>query len=169
MSRQYKTVGEAPFTIGLLENPMIIEETIHIRVAPDTVMSCYRDVENWPRWDPDTRAASIEGDFRAGASGTLHPRKGFAVPMRFTTVTALSFTVEASAPLCTMRFEHELIPACEHSEGTRVTHRVSFHGPLARFFAWLVGARVRAGLPLTMASLKKWLEAQEQCPGLPVR
>ncbi|QYF93273.1 SRPBCC family protein [Massilia sp. PAMC28688] len=136
---------------------MMIEESIDINVTPDKVMACYSDVAGWPRWDPDTRQASIDGPFRAGATGRLRPAKGFAVPMRFTSVTEHSFTVEAPAPLCKMRFEHELVPV---AGGTRVTHRVSFEGLLAGFFRRLVGARVRTGLPVTMASLKQMLEAQ---------
>ncbi len=135
---------------------MIIEESIDIDVVTAVVMSCYRDVAAWPEWDPDTRAAKIDGAFEAGATGELRPTKGFAVPMRFVSVTALGFTVESPAPFCTMRFEHELVPI---ASGTRVTHRVTFQGPLSRFFGWLVGSRVRIGLPVTLAMLKRRLES----------
>lgn len=135
---------------------MKIEETIDINVPPERVMACYRDVAGWPRWDPDTKKATIDGPFRSGATGKLHPTQGFPVAMRFTSVTGHSFTVESPAPLCTMRFEHELTPV---AGGTRVTHRVSFEGLLAGFFDRLVGARVRTGLPVTLASLKRMLEA----------
>jgi hypothetical protein len=134
---------------------MMIEETIDIHVAPERVMDCYRDVAGWPHWDPDTMEAAIDGPFRTGATGRLRPATGFAVPMRFTRVTDSSFTVECRAPLCKMHFEHELIPI---TGGTRVTHRVSFTGPLAGFFGRVVGARVRIGLPVTMATLKGMLE-----------
>lgn len=135
---------------------MAIEETIDIKVSPEQVMSCYRNVAAWPEWDPDTGAASIDGPFRTGARGKLRPTKGFAVPMHFVSVTEHSFTVDCPPPLCVMRFEHELMAT---TQATRVTHRVSFSGPLARFFEWLVGTRVRAGLPHTLANLKKLLEA----------
>ena len=135
----------------------MIEETIDIGVPADRVMSCYRNVAEWPCWDPDTKAASIDGPFQTGATGKLRPAKGFTVPMQFVSVTEHGFTVESPAPFCTMRFEHELNPT---TSGTRVTHRVSFSGLLAHFFGWLVGSRVRAGLPVTMASLKKKLEAE---------
>lgn len=134
---------------------MVIEEQIEVRVPPQAVMDCYRDVAGWPTWDPDTRAASIAGPFASGATGRLKPAKGFAVPMRFTSVGVHHFTVESPAPFCTMRFEHELAPL---AGGTRVTHRVTFEGPLARLFGHLVGRRVRTGLPVTMRSLKKHLE-----------
>ena len=137
---------------------MIIEKHIDIDVSPAVVMSCYQDVSAWPEWDPDTRAATIDGPFQPGMTGRLHPTRGFSVPMRFVDVTVSGFTVESPAPFCTMRFEHELVPV---AGGTRVTHRVSFEGPLAKFFGWLVGARVQTGLPVTLAMLKRRLESQD--------
>lgn len=136
---------------------MIIEESIDIHVAPDAIMRCYRDVAAWPEWDPDTRAASIDGPFAVGSSGTLRPTKGMAVSMRLTSVSAHGFTVVSRVPLCTMRFDHDLIPI---AGGTRVTHRVSFDGMLAGLFGRVVGAGVRRGLPVTLARLKARLEAQ---------
>ncbi len=136
---------------------MVIEEHIDIAVAPHAVMACYRDVGRWHEWDPDTKAASIDGPFRAGVTGRLTPGKGFTVSMRLSQVSATSFTVECLAPLCTMRFEHDLHLT---EQGTRVVHRVSFHGVLARFFSRLVGARVQLGLPVTLARLKLRLEQQ---------
>lgn len=136
---------------------MVIEEHIEVSVLPHAVMECYRDVGGWPAWDPDTREASIDGPFTSGATGRLKPAKGFPVPMRFVSVGQHHFTVESPVPLCTMRFEHELTPV---TGGTRITHRVSFEGPLARLFGYIVGSRVKAGLPLTMRSLKRHLEAK---------
>ena len=136
---------------------MIIEEKIDIHVSPDVVMSCYRNVSGWPQWDPDTREATIDGPFQSGAIGRLRPTKGFAVPMRFVGVTEMGFTVESPAPFCTMRFEHALAPI---AGGTRVTHRVTFEGPLSGLFGRLIGARVRAGLPVTLRKLKRVLESE---------
>lgn len=135
---------------------MIIEEKIAILASPASVFSLYADVPNWPAWDPDTRAASIDGPFCTGAAGRLVPAKGFPVPMRFVSVVEnRSFTVESPAPLCLLRFEHILQPA---PDGVLAIHRVSFSGPLAWFFGRLVGSRVRRGLPVTMAMLKRRAE-----------
>lgn len=135
---------------------MIIEEKIDIHVSPDAVMACYHAVSDWPLWDPDTREARIDGPFKTGATGRLRPAKGFAVPMRFVSVTSRNFTVESPAPFCTMRFEHELVPVLA---GTQVTHRVTFEGPLAGLFGRLVGSRVHVGLPVTLQKLKQRLES----------
>jgi len=136
---------------------MVIEEQIDIEVSPTRVMSCYQDVAGWSTWGPDTRLATIDGPFTTGATGRLHPSKGFAVAMHFVSVSDLHFTVESPVPFCTLRFEHELHPV---SKGTRVIHRVIFTGVLGAFFGRIVGPRVRTGLPTTLANLKSLLESR---------
>lgn len=136
---------------------MFIEEKIEIFAKPEAVFALYADVPGWPSWDPDTKAASLDGPFETGATGRLVPAKGFPVPMKFVSVVEnQAFTVESRAPLCILRFEHILSPT---ANGVLAVHRVSFSGPLAGFFGWLVGSRVRAGLPVTMAKLKCTVEA----------
>lgn len=135
---------------------MVIEESIEILAQPADVFAVYADVARWHLWDPDTRWASIDGPFRTGARGRLKPSMGFAVPMKFVSVVEdRSFVVESPALLCTLRFEHDLLPS---PAGVLAMHRVSFSGPLAGFFGRLVGARVRVGLPVTMSNLKRTVE-----------
>lgn len=135
---------------------MVIEEKVSINAPPATVYAIYTEVDLWPRWDPDTKSASLEGPFAVGTQGTLAPTQGFPVRMKLTEVVhERSFTVECKAPLCVMRFDHELTP---DGPGVTALHRVSFAGPLAWLFGRLVGARVRLGLPVTMQSLKRYAE-----------
>jgi uncharacterized lipoprotein YbaY len=66
------------------------------------------------------------------------------------------FTVESKIPLLfRMVFEHELIPA---NGATRVTHRVTFHGPLAFILRRVIGSQLNKGLPATLANLKAMAE-----------
>ncbi|MFP5390250.1 MAG: SRPBCC family protein [Gammaproteobacteria bacterium] len=135
---------------------MIIEEQVSIRVPAKTVFALYADVAHWHCWDPDTKWARLDGPMRVGATGKLAPTQGFPVRMTVTELeTDRLFTVEARAPLCTMRFVHELQ---RQEGGVLAVHRVTFSGPLAGFFGRLVGGRVRAGLPATMQSLKRYAE-----------
>lgn len=135
---------------------MFIEEQVRINVPPSAVYAVYTEVEQWHEWDPDTRAARLDGPFAVGTMGVLTPAQGFAVKMRLTEVAPeRGFTVECKAPLCVMRFEHELTPI---DGGVVALHRVTFSGPLAWLFGRLVGARVRLGLPVTMQSLKRHAE-----------
>ena len=135
---------------------MFIEAKVSIAVPPATVYAIYTEVEHWNRWDPDTRSASLDGPFAVGSEGVLAPTQGFPVKMKLTEVVQeRSFTVECKAPLCVMRFDHELTP---DGPGVTVLHRVSFSGPLAWLFGRLVGSRVRLGLPVTMQGLKRYAE-----------
>jgi hypothetical protein len=135
---------------------MIIEEKVHINVPPNTVHTIYTEVENWHRWDPDTKSARLDGPFAVGTTGVLAPTQGFPVKMKVTEVAPeRGFTVECRAPLCVMRFDHELTP---DGVGVIALHRLVFSGPLAWLFGRLVGSRVRLGLPVTMQSLKRYAE-----------
>lgn len=133
-----------------------IEERIHVLAPAARVYAIWADVPGWPRWDPDTRQASLDGPLAAGAKGRLKPRKGFAVPMRVVdAVAGERFTVECPVLGNVMRFEHILRPLpC----GVEVLHRVSFHGWLGGWLARTVGRDVRAGLPVTLQRLKALAE-----------
>ncbi|MFC0253495.1 SRPBCC family protein [Massilia consociata] len=137
---------------------MEIVESILIEASPAAVFAIYADVARWPAWDPDTRAASIDGSFASGATGRLAPAKGFEVPMQFISVEPdRGFTVASRVLFSTMLFDHTLHPT---GAGVVATHRVSFHGPCAWFLRHLVGRRVRHGLPVTMRRLKAFAEGR---------
>jgi hypothetical protein len=123
-----------------------------------TVHAIYAQVEHWHTWDPDTKAASIEGPFVSGATGTLAPQKGRAVKIRFTDVRPdAGFTCVGGIPGFTMTFEHEL---SDVKVGTLIVHRVTFSGFLAPIFERLMGKQLRVGLPKTLASLKRLAESK---------
>ena len=136
----------------------VIEHRIVVTTPPGPVFSLYSDVSGWPRWDPDTRAASLSGPFDVGSRGTLTPAKGNTVPMVVTFADpARGFTVESRIPLLLrMVFEHELI--AHGPAQTEVIHRVTLSGLLS----WLIGPVLRrqldVGLPVTLARLKRMVE-----------
>lgn len=117
------------------------------------IFALYADVAGWSRWDPDTKAASLDGPFQVGAKGRLVPTKGRAVPIELTQLeTDRSFTVQARIPLFKMVFEHELRPT---AGGTEATHRVTFTGWLAPLLGRMLAAQLRTNLPSTLASLSR--------------
>lgn len=133
-----------------------IQARTRIDVPPAEIYAIYRDVANWPAWDPDTRAASLHGPFALGTTGELVPTKGGPVIMQITALEPdRAFTVEARIPLFRMRFDHELTPV---RGGTDVLHRVTFSGPLAFLFGRVVGEPLVRGLPATLAGLKRYAE-----------
>jgi hypothetical protein len=144
---------------------MKIESSILIKASPAAVYALYADVANWTDWDPDVKAASIDGAFADGATGVIVPNGGPKSTMRFSNVVAdRSFHVECRLPLCRMRFEHELRGV---GHATEATHRVVFEGLLAPLFGRLIGAGMRKTQPHALQSLKKVAEARAARPQQP--
>jgi hypothetical protein len=128
------------------------EGTVIVRCRPEDVFALYANAPSWAEWDPDIKAATRDGPFAAGSVGTITPRQGPIMKIYVTQVDPnRSFTAEARLPLCTMRFEHEVVPLGTES---RVTHRVVFTGPLAFAFGFLLGRQLKVGIPRTMHGLK---------------
>ena len=133
------------------------EGTVHVDATPAQVFALWADSPGWAAWDPDVKAATIDGPFVAGATGSITPVQGPTMPIRVTRVVAdRAFDAEARLPLCTMRFVHECEPA--PGGGTRVVHRVHFDGPLAFVFRRVIGPSLVKGIPGTMAGLKRAVE-----------
>lgn len=142
--------------------PPPIAFSIQIAASPEAVYAVYADVAGWSRWDPDTRAAGLDGPPQEGTRGWLKPRKGFQVAMRvIEAVPGRSFTVECPVLGNRMRFEHELTP---EGGGVQVTHRVTFDGWLAGWLDRTVGRDVREGLPRTLESLRAYVEQDAERP-----
>jgi uncharacterized protein YndB with AHSA1/START domain len=47
--------------------PAIAEAETEIAADPETVWGVLTDLENWPSWNPDVSAVTLEGDLREGA------------------------------------------------------------------------------------------------------
>jgi hypothetical protein len=139
---------------------MKVEHSIAVAARADLIFRIYQDVENWHTWDPDTKCASINGPFQVGSRGWLTPTKGNTVPMLLTEVAQdRCFTAESKIPLFRVVFEHTLTPV---QDGTRVVHRVTFHGLLSWPLGRMLTKQLEVGLPLTLAKLKALAEARSQ-------
>jgi hypothetical protein len=137
---------------------MQIEHRVLIAASPERIFKIYEDVANWHTWDPDTKSASLDGSLGVGARGSLTPTKGRTVPMLITAAkTGRSFTVESKLPMFRMLFEHELIPRGTHTE---VIHRVTMAGLLSTVFGPILTKQLDAGLPVTLANLRRLAEVE---------
>lgn len=131
---------------------MQFESTILVSASAEKIFALYADVPNWPQWDPDVKAVSIDGPFVSGATGVVEPHGGPKSKLVFTNVVAnKSFSAQCKLPLCTMRFDHTL--QAEGSQ-TKVTHGVVFEGFLAPLFGRLIGSGMRKSLPKALQQLK---------------
>jgi Polyketide cyclase / dehydrase and lipid transport len=137
---------------------MNVEHRVVAQAPAKTIFAIYKDVEHWHTWDPDTKQATLGGQFSVGARGRLVPTKGNAVPMVLTHVEQdRCFTVECKIPLFHMVFEHELSAS---GSGTEIVHRATFSGALAFLVGSMLRTRLNAGLPVTLARLKALAEAR---------
>ncbi len=131
---------------------MNFQDEILIMASPTTIFPRYADVSGWSEWDADVRGASLAGEFKAGTEGVLFPAKGPKTKIQLSEVTLnRSFTSQTKLPLCTMQFEHLLIPL---GESTRVIHHVSFSGPLRFLWRRIIGTQIERGLPHALRGLK---------------
>jgi len=46
--------------------PVIASQEIEVEAKPDTIWNIIAAVDSWPNWNPDVKAAFIEGDLAAG-------------------------------------------------------------------------------------------------------
>jgi len=118
--------------------------TIATTATPEAIWHRWTEVELWPADDPDCRWATIDGDYRVGATGTVKAA-GPASHFRVTELDPLRRMVfEIAVPLGTLRFPHTVEPL---AEGVLLTHAVEITGPLAQVYGAVIGQVIRRGLP----------------------
>lgn len=134
---------------------MDFADSIAVNASKETVFAHYADVANWPVWDKEVKAVSLDG-FCEGSKGSLQPRSGPRAMITISEVTPnTSFTVISELPFCQMQFGHELTSL---GDTTKATHSVDFSGPLAFLFRRLIGRKIEKTLPTTLRSLKNLSE-----------
>jgi hypothetical protein len=108
-------------------------------VEPRAVWArAYADASAWPRWNPEIKAASLDGPFDLGARARVRFRNG--ARLRFRVVEfedGRLFTDETRLPLARMGHRHLLEP---RDGGVRLTNTIYIEGPLAALWARLFGS-----------------------------
>lgn len=138
---------------------MMVEARITVAAPPATLFAIYRDVARWHEWDPDTRAANLDGPFAVGSRGFIEPARGRGVAMEVTRLESdRCFTVRGGIPGFCMDFEHELTPLPDGK--TEVLHRARFSGPLSFILGRVLAWQLRRGLPVTLERLRQRAETR---------
>ncbi|MCB5205530.1 SRPBCC family protein [Neorhizobium sp. T786] len=55
---------------------MPISQTIQIEATADVVFSFYRNIESWPRWDPEVKKVHLPNGLLVGSNGVAETRSG---------------------------------------------------------------------------------------------
>lgn len=139
-----------------------LEFQAEIEADPLAIYEAYARVSDWSLWDPDTRAAALEGPPLPGTRGWLRPRRGLRVRLQVLEARPGEvFTVACPVLGSRMVFEHRIEPLADRC---RVRHRVRFEGWLAGWLLRRVGADLRAGQPRTLEGLARHLASGERLP-----
>ena len=135
---------------------LLITHTVATKAKAETIWKIWEDVSNWNTWDHGIEFSTLEGPFRQGTKGTLKPKGGPLVhtilgkvePMRM-------FVDESKLPLGRIVMSHFL----EEKDGKmHVTHQIEMRGPLAFFYAFVIGRTMKKNLPDEMLSMVKKAE-----------
>lgn len=135
---------------------LIIKHTVETTASPEAIWEIWQDVNNWNTWDHGIEYSTIDGPFKAGTTGTLKPKGGPLVHTKLTVVEPKKlFIDEAKLTLARIVVSHFL---SESNGKTHVTHQIEMTGPLAFFFAFVIGRNMKKNLPQEMAAMIKKAE-----------
>jgi hypothetical protein len=138
------------------------EHSVDAPVRPELIWDVYRDVSTWPNWNPAVERVDLDGPFATGTTGRLTPTGQSALPFRIVWAAANEgYTSETEiADTVTLRLENTLAP---HADGgVRITHRATFTGPAAPYFARDFGPTITTNTPSVMAAVVEQALAANQ-------
>lgn len=135
---------------------IIIEHIEKTKASPEKIWNLWQDVTHWPKWDHSIEKSSIDGSFVSGATGTLKPKGAPAVKITLSKIVFQSeFISESKLPFAKIIVSHFLEKSADF---TTVTHKIEMKGPLAFFFAFVIGRKMKKNLPQDMKNLVKEAE-----------
>lgn len=142
---------------------LIARETVETAASKEAVWQVLQDVSNWPTWDHGIEYSTLDGPFQAGTAGTLKPKGGPRVNTLLTQVEPYKmFVDEAQLFFARIKVSHFL----EAYRGkTIITHQIEMTGPLAFFFAIMIGKGMKKILPATMQMMIAQAETRENNHG----
>lgn len=136
---------------------LIIKHTVETTASPEAIWEIWQDVANWNTWDHGIEFSKINGPFKAGTTGTLKPKGGPLVHTKLTYVEPYKkFIDEAKLTLGRIVVYHFLT---ESNGKTLVTHQIEMSGPLAFFYAIVIGRNMKKNLPQEMETMIKKAES----------
>ena len=119
--------------------------------TPAQLWEQYSQPTQWPDWDHEVAAVTVDGPFEQGTKGTIKPTRGPKADFVFSEMTPnVSFTDVTRLPLTKMEFAHRINVV----DGvTHFTHGVTMTGSLSPIFSRLIGRGIATELPKAMRTL----------------
>ena len=132
---------------------LIIKHTVTTTATPAHIWQVLQDVENWNSWDHGTASSGLEGPFQAGTPGWLKPVDGPVLKTLLTQVEPYKiFVQEAQLLLAKAVMTHTI---SNIAGVTHVTFQTEIRGPLAFFWALMIGSSIKKKIPLEMTEMLK--------------
>lgn len=136
---------------------MIFGYEIETAAPAWAVWQVWEDVARWKEWSLGLEQSRIVGAFTNGAKGTITPKKAPEIAMELVQVVPMvGFTSKSKLFLSQIIVSHSLE---DKQSKTVVTHRVEIQGPLAFFFSFVIGRKMKKNLPRDMRNFVKKAEA----------
>lgn len=124
---------------------LVAEASIRVDAPPEAVWAGWLDIEARPLWHPRIEWARLVGPAKLGARGAWKPagaRPVSVVVTEFEAPRRLVLRGTHGPPVARGHYEHDVEPLAEG--GSRVTHRMSLTGPLARPIRRVLGRPLSA-------------------------
>ncbi|SRR6266852_4038738 len=133
------------------------EHSVDCRVSRDFAWRFWTDVSNWPVVDSSVEAATLNGPFQLGTTGTTKPRGGAPIQWRLAEVhnersAVVLIPVPGAVLRCAWKFE-DSGPAA-----TRITQRASIEGEKAQDYIATVAPELERNMPQGMRKLAEAME-----------
>ncbi|MPZ98199.1 MAG: polyketide cyclase [Dehalococcoidia bacterium] len=143
------------------EAPVVASSHLEIAAAPASVWRTITDIGRWPDWNPDVRAASMEGSLAPGTAfrwkagpGTITSVLRHVEEPREVGWTGRTYGIRAV-------HVYRLEPS---GEGTHVTSEESWEGVLARLLPGMMRKSLQEAIDSGLRHLKR--EAERPRPPL---
>jgi uncharacterized membrane protein len=126
--------------------------------SPEAVWSVWSDLAAWPEWDATLVSVTLDGEFASGSFARLKPKGAKEIAMELLDVDPPNgFADLQLLPGAKMRTEHTVVAA--DGGGSVVRQRVTFSGPMARIFTFVIGRGLKRDMPAAMRNLVARAEA----------
>ncbi|MBY0353270.1 SRPBCC family protein [Candidatus Babeliales bacterium] len=137
---------------------LIIKNTIETTATPSQIWHIWQDIATWNTWDHDLEFSTLNGPFTTGTTGTLKFKTGPLLQTKLAKVEPMHlFVQEANVPLARFVMSHFVT---ERNGKSTVTFKTEIRGPLALFWALLMGKGIKKKIPIEMAAMIKKAEKQ---------